>query len=77
MPDEEIFAAFEQRRDAFQAELKSWRRLRDSAAPYLKGVEPLGFEHQLVRLEAEIAWHDRVLADLPKLLASDTGKEEQ
>lgn len=72
MADEDVIAAFEHRREALQAELKSWRRLRDSAAPYLNGVEPLGFEHQLIRLEAEIAWHDRVLADLPKLSATGT-----
>lgn len=79
MAEEEVIAAFEERRDALEAELKSWRRLRDSAAPHLRGVEPLGFDHQLLRLEAEIAWHDRVLADLPKLLAGerDTGKGEQ
>jgi DNA-binding PadR family transcriptional regulator len=79
MPEEDVIAAFEQRRAAFEAELRSWRRLRDSAAPYLQGVEPLGFEHRLLRLEAEVAWHDRVLADLPKLLAgeSDTGEEQK
>lgn len=77
MAAEDVIATFEERRTALEAELKSWRRLRDVAAPHLDGVEPLGFEHQLLRLEAELAWHDRVLADLPKLLGRDDNERGQ
>lgn len=69
MPEEELLAAVADRRTALDAELQSWRHLQEAAAPYLTGVEPLGFQHQLIRLEAELAWHDLVLQELPKLLA--------
>ena len=62
------------------------RRCRPSSArggtcrrpprPTCSGAEPLCLEHQRIRLEAELAWHDTVLAELPKLLADGpTGPE--
>ncbi len=75
MPEEELLAAVADRRAALDAELRSWRHLQETAAPYLTGVEPLGFQHQLIRLEAELAWHDLVLQELPKLLAAQRGGE--
>ncbi|MGH3855886.1 MAG: PadR family transcriptional regulator [Pseudonocardiaceae bacterium] len=68
--EEEVLTAFADRRAALQTELMSWRHLRETAAPYLHGAEPLCMAHQLVRLEAELAWHDMVLTELPKLLAA-------
>ena len=64
-----VIAAFTNRRAALQAELDAWRLLHAQATPYLRGTEPLSFEHHTIRLEAEITWHDRVVAELPIVLA--------
>lgn len=64
-----LVAAFTNRRAVLQAELDSWQLLYAQAKPHLQGVEPLSFEHTLMRLEAEISWHDRVVAELPLALA--------
>jgi hypothetical protein len=64
-----VVAAFVNRRAALQAELDAWRLLHAQAEPYLRGTEPLSFEHHTIRLEAEITWHDRVIAELPSALA--------
>ncbi len=61
-------AAFVNRRAALAAELDAWQLLHAQAEPYLRGTEPLSFEHRTFRLEAEIAWHDRVIAELPVVL---------
>jgi DNA-binding PadR family transcriptional regulator len=70
MPQDELLAAIADRRAALAAESKSWLHLQESAAPHLTGVEPLGFQHWLIRLQAELDWHDLVLRELPKLLAA-------
>ena len=50
---------------AIAAELAAWRNLRDTAEPHLTGIESLGFSHTLLRLEAELAWHEECLKTLP------------
>jgi DNA-binding PadR family transcriptional regulator len=76
LSEDEVLAAFADRRAALQVELTSWRHLQETAAPYLRGAEPLCLAHQLIRLEAELTWHDTVIAELPKLLsAGPTGPE--
>ena len=60
---------FRNRRAALQTELDAWRLLHAQAEPYLRGTEPLSFTHHRMRLEAEIAWHDHVVAELPVALA--------
>jgi len=77
MPLAELMAAVADRRAALEAELRSRQHLRESAAPYLTGIEPLGFQHQLMRLETEVAWHDLVLQQLPKLLAAESADEDR
>jgi hypothetical protein len=37
-----------------------------SAGPHMTGVEALGFSHTLLRLEAELAWHEECLKALPR-----------
>jgi DNA-binding PadR family transcriptional regulator len=64
-----VIAAFTSRRAALRAELDAWQLLYAQAKPHLRGAEPLSFEHQTIRLEAEITWHDRVIAELPIALA--------
>jgi DNA-binding PadR family transcriptional regulator len=73
MPEDELMAAIADRRAALETQLRSWQHLQEAAAPYLTGVEPLGFRHRLLRLEAELAWHDLVLQELPKILAAERG----
>lgn len=75
MAEDELLAVIADRRAAIAAELRASQHLLESASPYLSGVEPLGFQHRLMRLAAEIAWHDLVLAELPKILATERGKQ--
>jgi DNA-binding PadR family transcriptional regulator len=65
-----VVAAFTNRKAALQAELDAWQLLYAQAKPHLRGTEPLSFEHHIIRLEAEITWHDRVIAELPIALAA-------
>ena len=41
------------------------QRPADPAEPHLPGIESMGFSHTLLRLEAELAWHDEALKALP------------
>lgn len=70
-----VIAAFTNRRAALQAELDAWQLLYTQAKPYLRGAEPLSFEHQTTRLEAEITWHDHVIAELPRALGPTDDQE--
>jgi DNA-binding PadR family transcriptional regulator len=71
IPEAELRGLVEDRRAALAGELASWQRLYQHAAPYLKGLEPLGFDHMILRLEAELTWHDRLLEQL-----GSTGREK-
>jgi DNA-binding PadR family transcriptional regulator len=71
LSEEALLAVLEDRRQAFEAQLVAWRHQWESAAPYLTGLEPMTFEHTLLRLQAEITWHDKLIEQLPKLLATD------
>jgi hypothetical protein len=41
-----------------------WQLLQQRADPYLSDIERLSFRHQILRIEAEIAWHDELLEHL-------------
>jgi DNA-binding PadR family transcriptional regulator len=69
LAEEEFAAAIRHRRESYALQLTTMRQLRESADPYLTALERLTFQHTLMRLETEIAWHDQLLAQLPKLLA--------
>ena len=73
MGEEELRAVIEDRHRKLTAELQSWQRLREAATPHLHGLEPLGFDHTLVRLRAEITWHETLLEELPRLLGAAGG----
>ena len=47
--------------------------LREMAAPYLTPLESLGFDHTLMRLETEVAWHERLVKELPPSPADSAG----
>ena len=49
------------RRRAYAAQVTDWQHLQERADPHLTDIERMGFRHQVLRLEAEIAWHDEVL----------------
>ncbi|WP_436759701.1 PadR family transcriptional regulator [Streptosporangium sp. V21-05] len=70
MGEGELRAVIEDRHRKLTAELQTWRRLREAATPHLRGLEPLGFDHTLVRLRAEITWHETLLEELPRLLGA-------
>ena len=70
MTQDELRGVVEMRRAAIAAELKSWRHLRDTAAPHLTRIEALAFRHTLMRVETELAWHDEFLAAIPQLFGA-------
>jgi DNA-binding PadR family transcriptional regulator len=63
---EEFRKAVTARRSAYAAHLDFMRNLFIEAKPHLTGLEPLAFDHTFLRLEAEVSWHDRLLAALPQ-----------
>jgi DNA-binding PadR family transcriptional regulator len=63
------------RRRAYAAQVIEWQHLQEQADPYLDELERMGFRHTVLRLEAEIAWHDELLARLPEVLASNRAKK--
>lgn len=71
LSEEDLTAALQVRRQAVAAHLALFEQERQNAAPYLVGLEPITFEHSLLRLRAELAWHDALLEQLPKALATD------
>jgi DNA-binding PadR family transcriptional regulator len=73
LAEEELAAAISARREGLAAQLLMLEQEFQTAEPHLVGIEPMTFEHSLVRLRAELAWHDLLLARLPKLLAPDAG----
>ncbi|MEU9832945.1 PadR family transcriptional regulator [Streptosporangium sp. NPDC048047] len=60
----ELLAAVRQRRDSYATQLGFWRNLRLEADRHLTRLEAIAFEQTLMRLETEVAWHDRLLAEL-------------
>ena len=69
LAEEELAAAIMARRQAMAAQLAMLELQRQTAEPHLVGLEPMTFEHSLRRLRAEVAWHDDLLEQLPKLLS--------
>ena len=66
LAEDELRAALEDRRTSFAAQLAAWRHQREEAQPHLTGLEPMTFQHTLLRLQTEIDWHDQLLEQLPK-----------
>ncbi len=70
MDDELVLAAVKDRHGSLTRQQRSLLHLRDQAEPYLTDLERLIFDHSLRRLQAELDWHDQLLGQLPKLLAT-------
>lgn len=62
-PDE-LRTAVQGRHAAYAEQLGFWRNLRAEAEPYLTRLEAVAFDYTLMQLETELAWHDRLLAEL-------------
>jgi DNA-binding PadR family transcriptional regulator len=69
MPEETVRAILTNRRQSYSARVIEWQHLLQRVEQYLSKLERMGFRHQILRLEAEIAWHDELLDQLPTLLA--------
>lgn len=72
MNKQQLTAVIEGRRRVLQSQLENWQHLRETAAPYLQNLEEMTFRHSLMRLSAEIAWHDELLAALPAYFSKRT-----
>jgi DNA-binding PadR family transcriptional regulator len=66
---EQLRAALADRRDALLAQRTSLQHQAEFADPYLSIAERKVLGHLRTRLDAEIGWHEDVLADLPAILA--------
>lgn len=47
------------------------------AEPFLTPTERYVIAHKPARLRAEVAWHEQLLAELPRLLAAETNREDR
>jgi DNA-binding PadR family transcriptional regulator len=68
---EQMTAVISNRRAALVANRAMLQQLREYAEPHLTALESITFEHSLLRLEAEIAWHDRLLTAMPALFGKE------
>jgi DNA-binding PadR family transcriptional regulator len=64
LSQEGLAGAMGARREVVAARLAMSEQEYRIAAPHLKGPESMAFEHGLVRLRAELAWHDTFLHKL-------------
>lgn len=69
MSDEQLTDVIKDRRRILLTQLESWQHLHDAAQSHLHDLEDVTFRHTLIRLTAEIAWHDELLETLPKYFA--------
>lgn len=68
MPQDQVCAILQDRRDLIATEHAVWRHVYEPAAPHLRPIEQAIIDHSLRRLEAELQWHDELLGQLPTLL---------
>ncbi|MEU4195394.1 PadR family transcriptional regulator [Kribbella sp. NPDC026611] len=59
--DDELRTAVRARRASYAEQLEFWTNLRVDAEPHLVGLEPVAFDQTLIRLRAELEWHDQLL----------------
>lgn len=76
MSDEQLTAAIEDRRHALLTQLENWQHLYETALPHLHDLEAMTFQHSLIRLNAEISWHEEVLKALPRYFAKKNAEPE-
>jgi DNA-binding PadR family transcriptional regulator len=61
---DQLRARIEERRRSLAGQVAEWQQRGAEAAAHLVGLEPVVFAHMLMRLEAELAWHDLVMEEL-------------
>ncbi|MEV4311870.1 PadR family transcriptional regulator [Actinocrispum sp. NPDC049592] len=64
LTSDELVEAIGKRRQAVAGQVALFEDEFRAAKPDLAGLEPLIFEHCLIRLRAELTWHDTVLSTL-------------
>lgn len=62
-----LTAAIQDRLEALRGRIAGLEHQRAAAAPYLDERDGLLFDHLLVRLQAEMDWHHRLIKDLPSI----------
>lgn len=68
-PEPRLRDTVSDRRDELAALAASTRHQREFAEEYLSEAERKVMDHLVARLDAEVRWHDDVLADLPEIVA--------
>jgi hypothetical protein len=71
----EIEALVEARLGELRALMADFQRVERIADPYLSPLERFTITHRASRLQAEIDWHEKLLAQLPALVASEVERE--
>lgn len=64
---EELVMAVRSRHDTLVQRLAMHEEAYTRSETYLKGLEPITFQHVLGRLRTEVAWHEQLLAELHRL----------
>jgi DNA-binding PadR family transcriptional regulator len=68
LTEDQVRAILTDRRRSYAAQVIEWQHLQERVGQFLTDLDRMGFRHQILRLEAEIAWHDEFLEKLPTLL---------
>lgn len=75
---DELSEGLRMRRDAYQRELDDDRaKLEQIGGRYLWLAERLAWEHKIIRAEAELAFHDRLIAAVPDIIADERTRRAQ
>jgi len=73
---DELEAVIRDRRDRLAAVLEHRREHNASIRRYLTVAEALGTRHGIHRLEAELAWHDELLAAIPDIVRDERTRQK-
>jgi len=65
---DQVCTILQDRRNLIATERTALRHVYQSATPHLRPIEQAIINHSLMRLEAELRWHDELLGQLPALL---------
>lgn len=73
---DDLPAMIEARLAAFRAKLTGDEAHLNAIRRYLTRGEIRASEHRLARLQAEVAWHEALLADLPAIIDEERARQE-
>lgn len=77
LPESSLRAALEHRRASLEKERVLWTRTVTEADPYLSLMERFTIRHTMIRLDAEIAWHEELLTNLTHIVTGDRQRVER